>query len=122
MTSTELRTILASLLSAQLGEYTTASGATQTALFVGEPPNDWMADGLEVVIDPVPDWRQVPAYQRGAEVHEIGVRLVSHGNALADLATAEQRIAQRWVGVTRRRIPADEQLGILAQSTITIPA
>lgn len=120
MTPADLRTILAALLSNQLGTYTLPSGATIDALYVGQPPSDWTVSGLEVIIDPVQDWAHIPAHHTSAYVDELNVRLVAHDNT-SDLRTAETRIRSRW-GVERRRIPADEALSIPAQSTLTIPA
>lgn len=120
MTPAELRAALSGLLSGVLGTYTLPSGSTVDAIYVGEPPSDWTASGLEVLIDPLGDFSHIPAHQTSAYADELNVRMVAHGS-VSDLRTAERKVRSRW-GVTRRRIPADEALGIPAQSTITIPA
>jgi len=56
MTSAELMTALTTLLSAQLGTYTLPAGTTVPAIYNGEPPSDWVASGVEVRVDPAPEY------------------------------------------------------------------
>lgn len=120
MTTSELKTILSTMLTAQLGEY--ASGDwTTPAISEGEPPSAWTVTGLEVVIDVIPELRQVPAYARGAVVETHRVRIISRG-ALVETHAALRRILARWPTAQARAIPPNERLGVLSQHSITIPA
>lgn len=120
MTTTQLRAILAAMLAEHLGTYSTPNGS-RPALYVGDPPSDWTPHGLEVRIAVIPDMRQVPAYARGAldETHQV--RLVSHG-APASAYAALRAVLSRWPDAQAVEVPANEQLGILSQHTISIPA
>lgn len=121
MTAAQLRTALAAMLSGELGTYKLPTGATTAAIYVGEPPSDWVASGLEARIAIVPELDQSPAYNRGIITETHQVRLVSHGVPSKQL-TALRRVLSRWPRAQATEVPANEALGILAQHTITIPA
>jgi len=120
VTAAELRTILTGSLSALLGTYSDTDGSTYPAIYVGNPPSAWTATGLEVRISIVPDLDQTPAYVTGAITETHQVRLVSHG-APTNTLPALRKILSRWSTAQAREIPPNEELGILAQHTITIP-
>lgn len=120
MTPAALRTALAGLLSDQLGTYTLPNDATVDAIYVGEPPSDWTASGLEVVIAIDPDFANTPLQNGEHNLAETNlVRLVQHGSG--SLAAAVRRVARRFPNCSVRDVPSNERLGILNQSVITIP-
>lgn len=121
MTAAELRTILAAMLADLLGDYTTKSGATLAAIYVGDPPSDYTVSGLECRIPIVPTVTNNSAYARGFVGEVFTVRLVSHGAPSNQLA-ALRKIASRWADAQIAEVPANETLGILSQHTISIPA
>ena len=120
MTAADLRSILATSLSGLLGTYTDKDGSTYPAIYVGNPPSSWTATGLECRIGIVPDMDQTPAYVTGAITETHRVRLVSHGAPINTLP-ALRKVLSRWSTAQAREIPPNEELGILAQHTITIP-
>lgn len=118
MTPAELRAALATLLSTQLGTYALPNGGTTPAIYVGEPPADWVASGLEVRIEPLADL-DVQFVHSGEGIGlEYRVTLIPR-NATHAL-TAVQRVVQRFDTTTPRTVPANERLGILTQYTLTI--
>lgn len=122
MTAAELRDVLKTLLENELGTYTTAGGTELAAIRLGEPPSDYVASGLECRISVMPDITQIPAYGRGALDESHRVRLVMHNGDEATQLKALRRISSRWPDVSFSEIPANEQMGILAQHVVTIPA
>ncbi len=119
MTPAALRTTLTGMLSDILGVYQQPNGSSTPAIWAGEPPSDWTAQGLEVRLPIVPNLDQQPAYHTGFVSAEYPVRVVSHGEP-ASHETAVRRILSRWADATATTIPADEGLGVLAQTIITI--
>ena len=124
MTAAQLRDILAVLLAPVLGTYTTSNGTgvELPAIRLGQPPRHYLARGLECRVRVVPEVQQLPAHGRGALLESHSVRLVQHGGREEDLHAAVRRISGRWPDVQFREIPANEELGILAQHVVTIPA
>lgn len=122
MTAIALREILAVALSSLLGTYTIPGGATTKAIYVGEPPNTWIASGVECRIEPIPELEQVTAYWTGAIRETWHVRIVARDNASVTKHLAAVRsILSRWSTAQARAIAANEELAIPAQHTITIP-
>jgi hypothetical protein len=118
VTPTQLRAALAALLATQLGTFKLPNGTTTPAIYVGEPPSDWIATGLEVRIEPLADL-DVQYVHSGAGIGlEYRVTLIPR-NALHALA-AVRRVVQRFDTTTPRTVPANERLGILQQYTLTI--
>jgi hypothetical protein len=118
VTPTQLRAALAALLATQLGTFKLPNGTTTPAIYVGEPPSDWIATGLEVRIEPLADL-DVQFVHSGEGIGlEYRVTLIprSAQHALA----AVRRVVQRFDTTTPRTIPANERLGILQQYTLTI--
>lgn len=118
MTPAELRAALLTLLSSQLGTYKNASGTSMgPAVRVGEPPSDWTASGLEIIIDPSLNFDNRGLHQHTAIVTEIPVRVIPRG---ADGTLAVTRITQRFNATNPTQVPANERLGILTQYTLHI--
>ena len=120
MTPGELRVILANLLAPYLGEFALPGGATVPAIFVGEPPADWTATGLECNIQAVPATDQRPAWLRGLTTRTHRVRLISHGSP-TEMGAAVEAVLARWSDARATEIPGNEALGILSQYSIDIP-
>lgn len=118
MTNTELRAALAALLTSQLGTYTLPGGGTTPAVWVGDPPSDWVAAGVEVRIDASPEYANEPLHAHTLVAHETPVRVVAHGSGSA--ATVVDRICQRFETSNPVFVPPSEALGILAQYTLRI--
>ncbi len=118
MTTAQLRAALATLLTAQLGTYTTGNGTSMgAALRVGNPPSDWTASGTEVIIDPSLDISNEPLHTRSNVNTEIPVRVIDRDGKGPAAVT---RICQRFETTSPLKIPANESLGILAQYTLRI--
>lgn len=118
MTPAQLRARLAALLASQLGTYAMPNGGTIPAIYVGEPPANWTASGLEVRIEPLANVG-VQFVHSGVGIQvEYPIRLIPR-NATHAL-TAVQRIVQAFDTGTPRRVPANEALGIHEQYTLTI--
>lgn len=118
MTNAELMTALTALLSSQLGTYTLPAGTTVPAIYNGEPPSDWVAAGVEVRVDPAPEYANEPLHAHTLVAHETPVRVVAHGSGSA--ATVVDRICQRFETSNPVFVPPSEALGILAQYTLRI--
>ena len=118
MTPATLRAALAARLGDLLGTYALPGGATTPALYVGEPPSNWIASGLEVIIEPLAGL-DVTFVHSGVGISlEYRVTLIPR-NATHAL-TAIQRVVQAFDTTTPRTVPANERLGILQQYTLTI--
>lgn len=118
MTNAELRAALAALLTTQLGTYTRPSGSTTPAIWVGDPPSDWVASGVEVRIDPAPEYANEALHAHTLVAHETPVRVVAHGSG--DAAAVVDRICQRFETSNPVFVPPSEALGVLAQYTLRI--
>ena len=84
-----IKTQLNSLFSEDLATYTTPSGNTFPAIYVGIVPNDWrVGDGLEVNIQAAPDMTSRPLYQ-SAQVDAVYIVYLTHNlqYVLPDLAS-----------------------------------
>jgi hypothetical protein len=112
----QLRQLLTALLRPYLGTFNNG----QPAIYVGEPPASWTAQGLECNIPYLPEITQVPAYQTGAITETFSVRLISHGQPMYQRA-AVRAILSRWPDAQATEVPANERLGILSQHVVTIP-
>jgi len=122
MTPKDLRSALAALLAGQLGVYATPSSSNPpAALYVGNPPSDWRATGLEVIISATPEFSTEPLHQHTSVGTEVPVRFVAHGEAAqAALTTAVTRVSQRFLTSNPQHIPSNEQLDIPAQVILRI--
>jgi hypothetical protein len=118
MTPTQLRAALATLLSAQLGTYKLPNGLTTPAIYVGEPPADWIATGLEVRIEPLADLDV--QFVHAGEGIGLEYRVVLIPRSATHALTAIRRVVQRFDTTPPRTVPANERLGILQQYTLTI--
>lgn len=122
MTPAQLRSRLVALLADQLGTYKPpGTSTTFPAIYVGEPPSDWTASGLEARIGPVPDFHNTPLQNAEHNLEEtLLVRLVQHPGS-NNLTTATRRVARAFTDAATTRIDGNEELGILDQVTIRIP-
>jgi len=122
VTPTTLRSALAALLAGQLGTYTTPSSSNPpAALYVGNPPSDWRATGLEVIISATPEFATEPLHQHTSVGTEVPVRFVAHGEAAqAALTTAVTRVSQRFLTSNPQPMPPNESLGIPAQVILRV--
>lgn len=126
MTPTTLRTSLAALLADLLGTYweRSVSGGSVSrgpALTVGDPPSTWRATGLEVRIEPAPEFANEPLHNHTAIVTELSVRLVAHGGvAVSKTVTAVTRLSQAFLTSNPSFIPSNETLNIPAQYTLRV--
>jgi len=133
-----LRSDLAAWLGHLLGNYRAKNGATFPAIYLGEPPSDYVfevgagGERLEVIVD---------AHQQGT-VHRVHggqrlevsatIRLIPHGRNTSTDASAEyfagaavREAAQIIVGRLRRvsdplDLPANAELGVVDQSVIQV--
>jgi len=123
MTGAALRSTLATMLASQLGTYTLRDATTTTpAITVGEPPDGATCTGLEVLVNDVPEFTPVAAYQTSAVQEAHRVRLVSHNADRGDVTTAIRKILSRWSTASIAEVPGNDRLGIPYQAVITIPA
>jgi hypothetical protein len=118
VTPAQLRARLLTLLAAQLGTYKTTNGSTTPAIYVGEPPSDWRATGLEVRIEPLPELDLAFVHQGVGVGLQHRVTLIPRNATHA--STAVQRVVRAFDTTTPRTIPANEALGVLQQYTLTI--
>ena len=122
MTPATLRSTLAALLAGQLGSYATPGvTGSPAALYVGNPPSDWRATGLEVIISATPEFATEPLHQHTSVGTEVPVRFVAHGEAAqAALTTAVTRVSQRFLTSNPQPLPPNESLGIPAQVILRV--
>lgn len=118
MTNATLRTTLASLLTNQLGTYTRPNGSTTPAIWVGDPPSDWIASGVEVRIGASGEYANELLHAHTNVNVEHPVRVVAHKTG--DAQAVVTRICQRFETTNPISIPPSEALGILAQYTLLI--
>lgn len=119
MTAAELKTYLTSLLAGQLGTYSTGA----PAIHVGEPPSDITATGLEVRIEPIPEWDNRVVHHGVAVQVERQVRLTPHGSdplLPGKVEAAVRRIVTALNTSNPRTVPQNESLGILQSTTILV--
>lgn len=131
MTAIELKTRLTTLLASQLGTYREKNSGVSRgpAIYVGDPP-DWDATGLEVIIDSMASLDPVALHASAAVTSERRVRLIPHDPGAVDgrpdptlptaVEVATRRILTAFTTNTPAVIPANEPLGILAQTVITV--
>lgn len=120
MTAATLRAELATRLDSLLGTYTTPGGNTFDALYVGEPPSDWVASGLEVRIEKAPDITNLAEYERSSVDTSLLVRIIPRQSG--DAETAVRRILRKYTNASVTRVAGSERLGILTTYQLTIPA
>lgn len=118
MTPATLRTALAALLTSQLGTYTTPSGATYPAIYVGDPPSSWVAEGLEVIIQPIPNIQVFHHHSATGLGRDFHIYLIPRGSG--DAQTALERIATAYETDQPVLVPSDEGLGILQQYSLHV--
>lgn len=122
MTPVQLETALKALLTGLLGTYSVGDLSRGVAITVGEPPSDYRATGLECRIGGHPDMTNTPLYGSESNLAEtLIVRLVQHGSP-SNLTQAARRVVRAYSGSSVTRIDGSEQLGILDQVLIRIPA
>lgn len=120
MTPAALATALRALLADLLGTYKTPQGTKVPACRVGDPPPDWTAEGLEVVVEREPDQTNRPLQGGEHNLSEtLTVHLTAHGSGSP--AAAVRRIVRRFPDAAVTRVPANERLGILEARIIRIP-
>lgn len=120
MTPVQLTAALKVLLADVLGTYNLPGMPSLPAIYLGNPPSDWTASGLEVIVSTDPDFDNTALYGPESNLEETNiVRLVAHGPV--PLAPAVRRIVRKFSGCSTATVPANEQLGILNQIIIRIP-
>lgn len=119
MTPAQLRARLAALLSAQLGQYRRPNGAAVPALWVGEPPHDYVASGLEVRIEPIPEYDLTRVHQGIGIGREYQVRFIPHEGTTTTQAAVE-RVLHALDTTNPTTIPQSERLGILQQLVLRV--
>lgn len=120
MTPAQLRTELATRLTNLLGTYTTPGGNTFPAIYVGEPPSDWVASGLEVRIEKAPNITNTPEYESSSVDTSLRVRIIPRGSG--DAERAVRRILRKYTNASVTRVEGSERLGILTTYNLTIPS
>lgn len=118
MNAPELLTVLETMLSDVLGTYKTPEGSVP-AIFIGNPPSTWRAEGLEVIVDPHPEYDNEVVHRGVAIVREHVVRLIPHGQMYTASAAAE-RICKRLDGTNPITVEGNESLGILTQYVLRV--
>lgn len=119
MTPAQLRTRLAALLSAQLGTFRRPNGATEPAVYVGEPPHTWTASGLEVRIEPIPEYELSRVHRGLGITREYQVRFIPHEGTTTTQAAVE-RVLHAFDTTNPSVIPQNEALGILQQLVLRV--
>ena len=130
MTPAQLKERLTALLAAQLGTYQDKNGTARgAAISVGNPPG-LKATGLEVIIDSTPELATVQLHTSPAIVTDRRVRLIPHNTLTTDgrgdpnlplaVEAAARRILTALNTTSVTHVPANERLGILAQTIITV--
>jgi len=121
VTPVALRTALAVLLADVLGTYAEGSTSRGPAITVGEPKASWRATGLEVRIEPAPNFENEPLHTHTAIVTELSVRLVAHGSAaISKTVTAVTRLTQAYLTTSPTFVPANESLDFPAQYVLRV--
>jgi hypothetical protein len=118
VTPAQLRAAIAALLATQLGTFKLPNGTTTPAVYVGDPPPDWIATGLEVRIEPLAEFDVTPTHAGEGIALEYRVALIPR--SATNVVTAVRRLVQRFNTTAPRVVPANERLGILQQYTLTI--
>lgn len=118
MKAPELVEVLETILSGLLGTYATPGGSVP-AIFVGTPPSTWRAEGLEVIVDPHPEYDNEVVHRGVAIVREHVVRLIPHGEMFT-ASEASERISKHLDATNPVTIPGNETLGILTQYTLRV--
>lgn len=115
MTPQQLAAQLELVLSDDLGTYTAGKEKLPRgpAIFVGHPPSDYRATGLEVIVDPNGEFDNRSLHTSTLVVTEIPVRFIQHGPD--PIRAAVIRACQALNLTNPTSIPPNEQLGILAQ-------
>lgn len=124
MTAAALRTALLARISSLLGSYSykRSNGTTVTvpAIWMGEPPSNYTASGVEVRIGTDAELSATPLLNNEHSLHgTLTVRVVGWGGA--SLTEAVQRILSAYPLASVAYIPASESLGIINQAVIRIP-
>lgn len=120
MSTAQLRARLVSLLEPYLGTYTRSNGSITPAIWVGEPESAWTVEGLECLIDAVPEIKSVKVYKGASLSESYDVRLVMHGADALPLHKATRAVLLNFDATDPRYVPANESLGILKQTIFTI--
>lgn len=119
MTPRQLRDDLRKRVGHLLGTYETPNGPVP-ALWLGEPPSDYKASGIEVRVSDDPELDVTPLLNR--EHHLRGVLTVRVvGWDQVSINEVVQRILSAWPLSQVAYIPASEDIGIINQATIRIP-
>lgn len=110
LSTADLRDKLEALLSDILGVYKNALGVElQPALYVGEPPSDWVVEGLEVTVSPNPEFGVVNAHQVTSTWPLYEIRVIPHHAAL-NASTAVTRIVETFEATPPIFVPGNEAL------------
>jgi len=132
MTSTSIGAAIFALVSPYLGSYRKKDKSVIPAFwyygleaFDGaplseNPPSEWKAEGLEVIVSGLPDL-QVESYH-GTTLLEATflVTVIPHGNDLGNISETVERIAQKLQAESIALIPRNERLGISTQYQIRV--
>jgi len=120
VTPVQLTAALKALLVNLLGTYAAPGLPSTSAIYLGNPPSDWTATGLEVIVSLDPDFDNTALYGPESNLEQTHiVRLVAHGPV--PLAPAVTRIVRKYSGASTATVPGNERLGILNQIIIRIP-
>lgn len=119
MNQKALRLELLTLLTDLLGEFKRPGTSSIPAIYVGEPPSEFVASGLECNIKRLPRMNLSPLQNNEAELRRtFEVRLIEHSGT--DLEKAVLVLARRFKDAEIRQIDASERLGVLSQVVFLI--
>jgi hypothetical protein len=113
-----LKSRLEKLLGKQLGVYRRGQQGTIPAIWSGEPPSTWQAQGLECRLAIVPSVDVTPVYMGAGLGTTFEVRLIAHGQC--DIERAAKAIAQTFNTPSPQLIAQNDSLGLLAQYVFQI--
>ena len=118
MTPAQLRAQLELYLSDLLGEYRVPGLPPIPAIYVDDPPSDWVVTGLEVIVSSSEEFTNQGLHQHTAVITEIPVRVIPRASGSG--AAAVKRIAQAFHTTNPTTVPGNESLGILTQYTLRV--
>lgn len=121
MTPADLKKIITSAISEQIGEYEYSNGHKSQAIAVGNVPNDVKVMGLEVIIPNFPD---VPKSNQCGDTYihreeRWQIELILHGSDRALFYTAIDRLLRCLPRAEGRDIPQNSPLNTLPRYLIT---
>jgi len=127
MTPIELKELLATLLTDELGTYIAADSTTQApaiaCLFSNEEQGSRAVEGLEVVVSFGPASSQNTLYYGQIDPSvQHRISLIQHKtSSLPQLPTAVRKLQSRFINITGAPVRVDEESAALEEYTMLLP-